>query len=108
MDLAGDSCWFEIDLGKVEPIAGIHIWNRALIAHALCEKGFVFILEKPFASNNITEIQQQEGVKTIAINEPVSFPSPFVVKAKGRYIRLVSTSKNKLGIAEVEVFKQNH
>lgn len=106
VDLSGDSSWFEIDLGKVEPIAGIHIWNRALIAHALCEKGYVFISETPFVSNSIAEIQKQKGVKTIAINEPVSFPSPFVVKAKGRYIRLVSTSKNKLGIAELEVFRK--
>ncbi len=106
VDLAGDSSWFEIDLGKVESIAGIHIWNRALIAHALCEKGFVFISEEPFVSGNIEDIKKQKDVETIAINEPVAYPSPFTVKTKGRYVRVVSTSKNKLGIGEVEVFRK--
>ena len=104
VDLSGTDAWLEIDLGKKEHLKGLHIWNRAVAKNAVLTRGFIFISEKPFASDDAAAIQLQAGVKTISINEAPGFPTPFSIHARGRYIRIVSTTGNPLGIGEVEVF----
>ena len=104
VDLAGTDAWLEIDLGKNEKLKGLNIWNRAAAKNAVLTQGFIFISEKPFQSDDISNIQLQAAVKTIIVKEPVGFPTPYPIRASGRYIRIVSTTGKPLGIGEVEVF----
>ncbi len=104
VDLAGQDAWLEVDLGKVQPLSGIHIWNRPLVENVMLEQGFIFVSERPFQSDDPAAIARQTDVKTIPITEPPGYPTPYTVGSPGRYVRIVSTSKKPSAIAELEVF----
>ena len=104
VDLTGSDAWLEIDLGKIQHLSGIHIWNRAAVKNAVFAQGMIFISQQPFESNDPAVIQLQKGVKSIPVSEPPGFPTSFAVYTSGRYVRIVSTSGKPSGIGEVEVF----
>lgn len=106
-DLAATNPWLEMDLGTVQPLAGLHLWNRNPAKNVMVEKGFVFVSKEPFQSDDPAVIQQQAGVLSIPITEPPGFPTPYPIGASGRYLRLVSTSGKPLGLGEIEVFKDH-
>lgn len=95
--------FWEIDLGKAQQIAGIHIWNRP-IYKLVFERGAILVSEKPFETNDLAKAQKGPGVKTIQINEVPAYPNPYEVNARGRYIRIVSIGPRKANLGEVEVF----
>ena len=104
VDLAGKVAWMEIDFGEVQPLEGLHIWNRFPAKNVIFEQGFIFVSDQPFQSDAPAMLQQQAGVKAIAITEPPGYPTPYPIHASGRYVRVVSTTGTPVGIGEVEVF----
>ena len=104
VDLAGKVAWMEIDFGEVQPLEGLHIWNRFPAKNVILEQGFIFVSDQPFQSDAPAMLQQQAGVKAIAITEPPGYPTPYPIHASGRYVRVVSTTGTPVGIGEVEVF----
>lgn len=104
VELGGTNAWLEIDLGQTQPLAGIHIWNLAAAKNAILERGFVFVSEAPFQSDDPAKIRREPGVTSIAITEAPGYPTPFPVGKSGRYIRIVSDTGRPMGIGEVEVF----
>jgi hypothetical protein len=104
VDLAGQAAWLEIDLGKVQPLAGMHIWNRFPAKNVILEQGLIFVSDRPFESDDPMVTQQRSGVRTIAITEPPGYPTPYPLDASARYVRIVSTTKTPIGLGEVEVF----
>lgn len=104
VEMTGAGAWLEIDLGAVQPLAGMHIWNRAAVKNIMVEQGFIFISSQPFQSDDPVEIQRQSGVKAIAITEPPGYPTPYTIGVPGRYIRIVSTSGKQMSMGEVEIF----
>jgi hypothetical protein len=94
----------EIDLGKIQHVSGMHIWNRAAVKNAVFAEGLIFISEQPFESDDPSVIKIQKGVKMIPVNESPGFPTPFAINFSGRYVRIVSTTGKPIGIGEVEVF----
>jgi len=104
VDLTGSDAWLEFDLGKIQHLSGIHIWNRAAVKNAVFAQGMIFISEQPFESDDSEVIRFQKGVKMISVSEPPGFPTPFTVNSSGRYLRIVSTTGKPCGIGEVEVF----
>ena len=108
VDFAGTDSWFEIDLGKIEKLKGLHIWNRAAAKNAVLTQGYIFISKKPFESEDFAKNGLQKGVKTIPVKEPPGFPTPYPIKTSGRYIRIVSTTGKPFGIGEVEIFAEKN
>ena len=104
VDLPGKAAWLEIDLGEVQPLEGLHIWNRFPAKNVILEQGFIFVSDQPFQSDDPAALQQQAGVKAIAITEPPGYPTPYSMNASARYVRVVSTTGTPIGIGEVEVF----
>ena len=104
VDITGNDPWLEIDLGKIQKLSGMHVWNRAAVKNAVFAQGMIFISEQPFESDDPSVIQHQKGVKMISVSEPPGFPTSFAINASGRYLRVVSTSGKPFGIGEVEVF----
>ena len=103
-EIAGANAWWEVDLGKSQPIAGIHIWNRSAGGEGRLSSGVIFVSDKPFESDDPEQTKRQGGVKAIPITEAPGFPTPYAVGASGRYIRIQSTSGKNLNLGEVEVF----
>ncbi len=104
LDLKGKDAWLELDLGKSQPLTGIHVWNRSPAHNVMLEQGYILVSEQPLPSDGRTPIQKLPGVRTIAITEPPGYPTPYTVNGSGRYIRIVSTTGRPIGIGEVEVF----
>lgn len=104
VDLSGSLIWIEIDLGQIYQLAGLHLWNRAPVQNVMLEKGFVFVSEHPISFDDPADIQTQPGVTSIPIPEPPGYPTPYPIGARGRYLRVVSTSGQQIGIGEIEVF----
>ena len=104
VDLGGARAWLEIDLGRIQPLAGVHLWNRAAAKNVLLERGTLFISDAPFQSDDPAEIRRQPGVRAIAITEPPGYPTPYPVGRSGRYIRIVSDAGRPLSLGEVEVW----
>jgi hypothetical protein len=103
IDLGGARAWVEIDLGRVQPLAGVHLWNRAAAKNVLLERGSLFVSNEPFQSDDPAEIRRQPGVHSIAITEPPGYPTPYPVGRSGRYVRIVSDAGTPLSLGEVEV-----
>ena len=104
IDLDGADAWLEIDLGKSYPLAGMHIWNRSPAHNVILEKGFIFVADMPFTSNDPAVLLKQPKITSISISEPPGYPTPYVIGASGRYLRIVSTTGRPVGIGEIEVF----
>jgi hypothetical protein len=73
----------------------------------MLERGFIFVSDRPFTSDDPDQIVRNSKVKTIVINEAPGYPTPYAVGARGRYVRLVSSTAEDFSIGELEVFVGN-
>jgi hypothetical protein len=106
VEISGTNGWWEVDLGKSYPLAGLHLWNRATLNSTMLDRGSILVSEQPFESNNPAQMQRQPGVKVIPITEPPGYPTPYAIGAQGRFIRIVSDKDQKQGLGEVEIFAE--
>ncbi len=106
VEVSGPNAWWEVDLGKTYPLAGLHLWNRATLNTATLVKGQILVSEQPFESSDPEQMRKQAGVKVIEITEPPGYPTPYAINAAGRFIRVVSDHAQGLGLGELEVFAQ--
>ncbi|MEI8293209.1 MAG: alpha-L-fucosidase [bacterium] len=98
--------WWEVDLGQSYPLAGIHLWNRAQVKNDMLERGFIFVSEMPFSSDDPATLQSQPGVTTIVLKEAPGYPTPYPVGARGRYVRVFSSDTKKISLGELEIFAE--
>lgn len=108
---AQPGAWLEVDLGGVEPVRSVRVWNRAEAGERLHDF-WVLISEQPFATDAPPAAGPSEpGVYRRRIS---SQPRPTITVetpgARGRYVRiqLASTEpspENILSLAELEVFR---
>jgi hypothetical protein len=108
VEVSGPNAWWEVDLGKSYPLAGLHLWNRATLNTATPAKGHILVSEQPFESNDPEQMRHQGGVKVIAITEPPGYPTAYAINATGRFIRIVSNRGQESALGEVEVFAQTN
>jgi len=106
-EMMGTDAWLEVDLGKSYLLKGIHVWNGAATKNNMLERGFIFVSERPFTSDDPNLLKSHPGVETITINEPSGYPTPYPVGVKARYLRVVSSIATRLRIGELETFAEN-
>lgn len=96
------NAWWHVDLGQVEAIGTIKIWNRVELPERLTNF-YVFVSDQPFTSTNLTATQNQAGVSTYHNAGQGGFPTELLINRTGRYVRVQLGGTNYLSIAEVQV-----
>lgn len=107
------NAWFDIDLGDVESIDSMKIWNRTDCCGERLHDYWVFISETPFLASDTSAMLRARPTVWSQIN---SIPNPkSTIKThgvKGRYVRVQldgtqPIEESFLSLAEVEVYRSN-
>jgi Bacterial Ig-like domain/F5/8 type C domain len=96
--------WLEIDLGAVQPIETIDVWNYGACCMERMQAFYVLVSEEPFASTNLTTARNQSGVSSYYHQHNGWRPSTFEIGRRGRYVRLQLSGNNYLHASEVQVW----
>jgi RHS repeat-associated protein len=97
------NAWWHVDLGQVETIGTIKVWNRVEFPERLTNF-YVFVSDVPFNSTNLTTTLNQAGVSSYQTTGQCGFPTELAINRTGRYVRVQLTGTNYLSIAEVQVW----
>lgn len=106
------NAWFDVDLGKIELIDAIKIWNRTDCCSDRLSKYWVFISEHPFLSTETVRDLRSRAQTWGKIGAPAHPMSILNVNGiRGRYVRIQLSGEQPLensylNLAEVEVLKK--
>jgi len=95
-----DNPWWQVDLGKVQPINRVVIWNRCDASQHLAQHLMIKLSDK---SKNFRKVYQHNGDVFLGYTDN----KPLVVELKdqrGRFVRIQLPGINYLHLDEVEVF----
>ena len=96
--------WWEVDLGEVNHISAIKLWNRTNCCTSRLSNVHVFVSDVPFADTTLSSSQNQEGVSDFFTAGALNTETTMTINRTGRYIRVQLSDNNYLSLAEVEVF----
>ena len=97
--------WWQVDLGSVQPIESIKIWNRTDCCGDRLADFYLFVSDQPFTSTDVTATQSQAGVSSYHTTGQGGSPTVINVNRAGRYARVQLAGSNYLSLAEVQVFQ---
>jgi hypothetical protein len=96
---------WEVDLGSVQPIDSIDVWNLVDCCGGPRVKQFyVFVSDQPFASTALSTTLTQDGVSAYYYLIVADRPTSFEINRTGRYVRIQLTGANFLHLSEVNVW----
>lgn len=105
------NAWLDIDLGSIDKIDHVVVWNRTDGSQQRLANYWIFISDKPFSPNDTVE-KLKKGKSVTAIKGGAANPSFTTPSAltMGRYVRVqldgsAIPSNAFLHIAEVEVYR---
>lgn len=96
--------WWELDLGSVQPVDHLLLWNRTDCCGDRLVPFDVFVSEEPFASESRDALLVQEGVDRYTVTQEPNPTQRLVVNRNVRYVRVQLAGANYLSLAEVEVY----
>ncbi|MBO9489738.1 discoidin domain-containing protein [Endozoicomonas sp. G2_1] len=107
-DTEGQPSW-TLDLGSVEDLNSIRIYNRTDCCSGRLNNFHVFVSDSPFTGTSVSDSQNQANVLDLFRSDAVGTRADFAVNRSGRYVRIqaaneVISGDNVLTIAEVEVY----
>ena len=107
-DLGSQPYW-TLDLGSVENIQTIRLWNRTDCCSSRLTDFHVFVSDTPFSGTTVSTSQNQSGVFDYHNSGTAGTTTNVAVNRSGRYVRIqlsntAVTGENVLSLAEVEVF----
>jgi hypothetical protein len=97
--------WWQVDLGSVQNIDSIRLWNRSDCCEDRLSNFHVFVSDVPFTSNTVAGTQAQAGVTDIFFSGQARRTESFDVGRSGRYVRVQLDGSGILSLAEVQVFE---
>jgi hypothetical protein len=95
--------WWQVDLGSVQQIGAVILWNRTDCCSERLSNFYVLISDNPFSSTDLTATINQAGVSSYYTADPVGIAKEIGVYRSGRYVRVQLAGDNSLHLAEVEV-----
>ncbi len=98
------AAWWEVDLGSVNNISHINVWNREDCCQNRLQAYQIFVSDVPFVSKDIVETANQSGNGVYFQEGTAQRPTRQNIGRTGRYVRIQLSGANFLNIAEVEVF----
>ncbi|HEU4888658.1 MAG TPA: discoidin domain-containing protein [Thermoanaerobaculia bacterium] len=96
--------WWEVDLGSVQPIESIDIWNISNCCQSRMSNYYVLVSDDTFDSKNLTTTLNQDGVTAYYQMQTNDRPTVVSVNRTGRYVRVQLAGTNYLHISEVQVW----
>lgn len=98
--------WWEVDLGAVQWIDNIKIFNRTDCCSERLSAFYVFVSDTDFTSAFVDDTLKQPGVSAYFTPGKAASPTTISVNRTGRYVRVQLTADNYLSLAEVQVWGQ--
>ncbi|MBO1256192.1 carbohydrate-binding protein [Alteromonas sp. 5E99-2] len=96
--------WWQVDLGSVEDITHINIFNRT---DSCCVSRltdfYVFVSNVPFTSNSVAQTVNSNQVSSVYYDGTLNGSDTITVNTQGQYVRIQLIGTNPLSLAEVEV-----
>lgn len=107
-DLGSQPYW-TLDLGSVQNIETINIWNRTDCCANRLSNFHVFVSDVPFTGTSVNDSQNQLGVLDLYTSGAAGTTTGLSLTRTGRYVRVqlsntAVTGENVLSLAEVQVF----
>jgi hypothetical protein len=99
----GGQDWWEVDLGAVQSIRSVRVWNRTDCCADRLSDFYVFVSDVPFTATDTT-VQNQPGVWTYDFSGAAGTTTTIPVGRTGRYVRVQLSGLNYLTLAEVQVW----
>lgn len=96
--------WWQVDLGAIQRIENIRVWNRTDCCVERLSNFYVFVSDSPFTSENLNAIKSQPGVWNYYQGGAAGRTTSVSVNRSGRYVRVQLEGTNYLSLAEVEVY----
>lgn len=93
--------WWQVDLGSVQQLGDIKVWNRTDCCGSVLTNFYVFVSDNPFAPGSVAE---QAGVTTYNVEGQAGTPTVVAANRTGRYVRVQLGVYERLSLAEVQVF----
>jgi hypothetical protein len=98
--------WWQVDLGGLQAINSINIWNRPDCCGDRLSAFYVLVSDTPFVSNNLNNLLNQPGVSNYFMPDQAGRPTTLDINRTGRYVRVQLLGTNFLSIAELQVIGQ--
>ncbi len=95
--------WWEVDLGNINEIDYIDLWNRTDCCSNFLNNYYVLVSDAPFVSSNLNEVLSQPGVSSYIQNTIGGTPSTVEIGRTGRYVRIQKIDAGFMALAEVQV-----
>jgi len=96
--------WWHVDLGSVQSIGRIDLWNRTDCCGSALSNFYVFVSDQPFTSTDVTTTLNQSGVWNYYNSGQAGTLTSIPVNRTGRYIRVQLAGVERLSLAEVQVW----
>jgi uncharacterized repeat protein (TIGR01451 family) len=100
----GMAPWWQVDLGGVQQIDGVQIWNRTDAFAERLSNFYVFISHEAFTSNDPNVLAADPNVWHHYVSGVAGKTTTIPVDEYGRYLRVQLTGQNYLQLAEVQVW----
>jgi F5/8 type C domain len=95
--------WWQVDLGSVQNIGSIQLWNRTDCCSERLSNFYVLVSDTPFTSTDLMTTLGQPGVSNYYTPGQVAIGTTITAGRTGRYVRVQLAGTNALSLAEVEV-----
>jgi hypothetical protein len=99
------TAWWQVDLGSVQQIGDIDIWNRADCCTNELADFYVFVSDLPFATTDLLGTALQSGVTNYWVPGDAARPTRVAANRSGRYVRLQRARPGYVALAQVQVFQ---
>ena len=96
--------WWQVDLGAVEQIDQIAMWNRTDCCAERLTDYHLLVSDEPFQSTSLQQALAQPGVWSQHFAGTAGTPTRADVGRSGRYVRVQLVGDDPLSLAEVQVF----
>jgi len=95
--------WWQVDLGTLNTIQSIRLWNRTDCCSERLSNLHVIVSDVPFGSTDLQTTLNQRGVSDYYFTGTVGKNIEFNIGRTGRYVRIQLAGTNYLSLAEVQV-----
>lgn len=96
--------WWQVDLGRVQFVDHVLIWNRTDCCAERLAPFHVFLSETPFVSDEVEVLLEDDAVEHVSVTE-LPLPAGRVELGQpARYLRIQLGRAEYLSLAEVEVY----
>jgi murein DD-endopeptidase MepM/ murein hydrolase activator NlpD len=95
--------WWQVDLGTINSIQSIRLWNRTDCCSERLSNFHVFVSDVPFNSTDLQTTLGQAGVSDYPYSAVVGTNIEINIGRTGRYVRVQLAGTDVLSLAEVQV-----